>query len=90
MGEGEVVDVDLKEMGVKGVEEGKTRVWRPKGEGWKENTTGYLSVNSLTLEPGQEGLDLREWVEKKYVGYEDMLFGKGEDRLDRPHEGGAY
>lgn len=90
MGEGEVVDVELEEMGIKGAEKGSTRAWRPKGEGWKENKTGYLSVNALTLGQGQEGLDLREWVEKKCVGYEEMLFEKVDERVERPHEGGAY
>lgn len=33
----------------------------------------YLTVTGLTLDPGQDGLDLREWTEKKWVMYVDML-----------------
>lgn len=91
-GEGEVVDADLEELGVErhGVEKAMTKVWRPKAERWKEDDSGYLSVNALTLEQGQEGLDLRVWIEEKVVGYGNMRFGRGEVRLDRPHDGGAY
>jgi hypothetical protein len=50
----------------------------------------YLSVNAHTLEPGQEGLDLREWTEKGWIAYLDMKDQVGESRLGEPHEGGIY
>jgi len=89
-GLGEVVDVDLEaEMG-RGSEGKVTRVWRCKAEGWKEGTTGYLSVNALTLEQGQEGLDLREIVDKKWVAYLDCKEYKEEVRFDYPQVGGTW
>jgi len=60
---------------------------------------GYLSINATSLEPGQEGLDLREWWvaleskrraltggrhEKGWITYLDCLEEKGEDRLHVP------
>lgn len=86
MGEGEVVDVDLSELGVggQGKEIGMTKVWRPKAEGWIDHDTGYWNVNALTLDQGQEELDLGEWTEKRVVIYEDMRFKKEEGRQDRP------
>ncbi|CZR56896.1 uncharacterized protein PAC_06785 [Phialocephala subalpina] len=83
-GESEVVEVDIP-VAEKGEEEVERRkVWKPKTEGWIEKETGYLSVNAVTLEPGQEGLDLREWI-----AYLDMR-GEEEARMGRPHDGGIY
>ncbi|KAL6852737.1 hypothetical protein ACO1O0_007285 [Amphichorda felina] len=94
MGEGEVVDADL---GALGVGEGTVKAWRPKKDGWKEGKVKhgcYLSVNAYTLDPDQEGLDLREWKEKKWVYYLDDLKsgqeGAGGPSYERPHPGGAY
>lgn len=70
----------------------KVAVWSPK-RGWVEDMERYLSVNPYTLDAGQEGLDLREWTEKKLVLYMDCLSGKGgpADRTyERPFDGGAY
>lgn len=88
-GEGEVVDVNLGEIGAKEGVEGMTKVWKPKAEGWSSKTS-YLSVNGYTLDQGQDGVDLREWTEKKLVGYVETWFEKGDDTLERPHNGGAY
>lgn len=52
--------------------------------------TGSLSVNAATLDPDQEGLDLREWTEKGWIAYLDMRSEEGEARLGRPHTGGMY
>lgn len=107
MGKGEEVKVDLNDVGlsddqkrtigVKGSEqEGKIKAWRPKKEGWKEGKREngcYLSVNGCTLDQEQEGLDLREWSEKKWVCYLQILKAdeRGEaPRYDRPHDGGMY
>jgi hypothetical protein len=91
-GQGEVTELDV-EAWKGGDEKGEVReVWRAKREGWKEGMggTGYLSVNAMTLDQGQEGLDLREWVEKKWVCYLDCKEEKEENRYDRPHDVGAY
>ena len=64
--------------------------WRPRKEGWKDNVTGYLSVNAATLEPGQPGLDLREWHEKSWIQYLDCKEEVGEDRFGEPYAGGMY
>ena len=93
MGEGERVDVDLAELGLG--EEGKVRAWRPKKSGWDESERRhgcYLSINANTLEPGQEGLDLREWHEKKWLAYLDNLSDDQDERPSRkrPHPGGVY
>lgn len=78
-------------------EEGEREVWRPRKEGWGEGHggegeggAGYLSVNAVTLEAGQEGLDLREWTERGWVGYYDSLDHRGEELFARPCRGGAY
>ena len=87
-GEEENVEVDLGALGVPGEAEGKkTKVWKHKGG------PAYLSVNGYAIDAGQDGLDLREWTEKKWLQYFDML-PEREKRLrrtyDRPHAGGAY
>jgi hypothetical protein len=95
MGQGEVVDADL---GALGVGDGTVKAWRPKLEGWtedKRDNGSYLSVNANTLEPNQQGFDLREWHEKKWVCYLDFLKAGTEEemgfpRYERPFEGGAY
>lgn len=89
-GEGETVEVDLGEI-LEGKKNGKTtKVWKlkaPKVKGIKE----YVSVNATSLEPGQEGLDLREWTEKGWVVYIDQL-GEEKDwgRGKEPFAGGMY
>ena len=85
-GEGEVVD---REVGPSGE---KRKVWCAKGEDWKEDENGYLSVNAYSLDANQDGLDLREWTEKKWVWYLDNLTDDT-SRLrsyDKPFPGGAY
>jgi hypothetical protein len=83
----------------------KIKVWRPKPGLWKEGPDSdeepieddggdesYLSVNAQTLDVGQEGLDLREWTELKFVWYLDTL-ERGEKQTrqrDRPMFGGTY
>jgi hypothetical protein len=102
IGEGEVSERDIpfvkipirdpatgKETGVEEIV-GKKRVWTPKREGWKEGSGSYLSLNAHTLDAKQEGLDLREWAEKKWICYLDCLDETGEDNYDKPHEGGTY
>lgn len=82
-GQREVAEVDIEGLGIR-------KVWKPKLEGWIEPVTGSLSVNAATLDPDQEGLDLREWTEKGWIAYLDMRSEEGEARLGRPHTGGMY
>ena len=105
MGEGETVEVDdeavlalvaSKEEGSDGGKK-KLTAWRAKKEGWQEGKFKhgcYLSVNALTIEPGQAGFDLRDWTEKKWMTYLDVLRSGQEDAgdptYDRPHPGGSY
>jgi hypothetical protein len=101
MGKGEVIEVDPADLGLvqdEGQEEAqaKMKVWRPKKEGWKEGRVNgcYLSVNGQSIEAGQEGFDLTEFVDNKWVLYYDYLeLGGGEAkarRYGKPHEYGAY
>lgn len=77
-------------------EKNMAKVWRPKKEGWVEGKKfgSYLSVNGYSVDAGQDGFDLREITEKKWVGYCDWLElhseGSQGTRHDRPWEGGAY
>ena len=66
---------------------GKGERWAPRREGWEEGTTGYFSINRLTLDQPQEGLDLREWVDKKWIFYMDHMSDtdKAKYSYDRPH-----
>jgi hypothetical protein len=79
----------VKEVEIEGE---KKQAWRIDADGWRERGYGpnYFSLNALTLEPHQEGLDLREWTEKGWVAYYDSLEDVGEYRLGEPHTGGMY
>ncbi|KAH8821388.1 DUF636 domain-containing protein [Xylogone sp. PMI_703] len=71
--------------------EGQIAVWSPKKEGWDEGAgPDYLSVNATSFEPGQEGLDLREWSEKGWIGYLEYWKRSDEYKLKKPFEGGMY
>lgn len=86
----EKVEIDLEAWLGKASEGKKTKVWRPKKEGYEEEKTAMLKVNATSLDVGQEGLDLREWHEKGWVAYVDGLDRKEEGRLGKPHRGGCY
>jgi hypothetical protein len=103
-GDGEIIDISLPKAialasttSTSETELVSVKAWRPKRV---ELTVGiphqgsYLSVNGQTIDVGQEGFDLREWVENKSIGYVDCLNSAGEGRMppraDRPHVGGSY
>lgn len=88
MGEGGPREVLIR--GEEGGEGEVKRGWMPKPENWKEEDTSYLSINAATLEPGQEGCDLREWTEKGWIVYLDTLNVAEDDRLLKPFVGGMY
>lgn len=98
-GEWEELEVDVGKWKGGDSGEGKTQtVWRTKeSETMKEENGNqvlkkhhYVSVNAVTLDAGQEGLDLREWHEKGWVLYLDCLNETEESRFGRPHVGGMY
>jgi hypothetical protein len=75
--------------------EGKIKtVWTAKREGWSsgknEHGFDYLSVNGVTIEPGQEGFDMREWTEKGWIAYLDEKDEVGAPRFGAPYDGGVY
>jgi hypothetical protein len=80
-GEGEVVERDI--------DGGKKKVWKP-ADGLCDDVNGYLSVNAQTLDAGQEGLELREWYDKRWVCYLDMLDEKEGHSFVRPYRGGTF
>jgi hypothetical protein len=97
-GEGGVVERDLVRDGVVdlararvGEGEGSAvKVWAVREEGWSEEGTSWLRINARTLEARQEGLDMREWHDGKwieYVNWLDEIEGKSHDG---PYDGGAY
>ena len=94
-----VGDEALKRLGVEG--DGKVPAWRPKKgvssekplteeERQQGKVRSYLSINGFTLDPFQEGLDLREITEKKWVSYSDALTEDHKHSSKRPCIGGAY
>ena len=82
-----MVEVDLAQV-LGGEESGElTKAWRVKEE--KEVYT-YVSVNAVTLEPGQEGLDLREWTEKGWIMYGAKLKDREAEDEKEPSGGGMW
>lgn len=65
-------------------------MWAPKEERYAEGDDSYTTINAHTLDVGQEGLGLKEWVEKKLICYLDCLDEVGEDRFGEPHRRGTY
>jgi hypothetical protein len=68
-------------------------VWKPKKEGWVQwpapGNNSYLNVNMCTLDADQEGLDLRNFHEKGWIGYYEML-KESKGYQHTPYEGGMY
>ena len=93
-GEGEHIDVDLDVLGVKDAEKGtKTKVWRKKESEGATPFSHYLTVNGVSIDAGQEGFDMREWVDKGWMKYEDFLTFSGSGMppiSDKPFIGGTY
>jgi hypothetical protein len=97
-GEGEVNEIDLVNQGevdlnramIKG-DGTKVKVFQPKAEGWKEEEINWFRINALTLEAKQDGLDMREWQEKKWIQYVNALEDSEKDcDYGRPYIGGHY
>lgn len=93
MGEGHVVDAQPEELGLAGQD--TIQVWRAKTPAPvaanARHAMCYLSVNAQTIDAGQDGFDMRDWVETKSVMYYDFLQdeepGPGSEK---PYPGGCY
>lgn len=85
-----MVDVDLDALDVKGVRnkdgEKTTKVWRPTPEVF------YLSVNGNTIDAGQDGFDMRDYVDNKSLMYFNRLVDEKPipDNEPTPYPGGCY
>ena len=68
----------------------KIKFWASKAEGWAEEDKHWLRVNAQSLDPQQGGLDLREWHDRQWIQYVNMLNEIPGAQYDRPYEGGTY
>ncbi|KAI2814809.1 hypothetical protein CBS115989_8251 [Aspergillus niger] len=74
-------------------EQQRISVLRLDPEGYKENQTGYFSLNALTIDQDQphgKRLDLRRIVDNKWLEYLDRKEGVADMRYDYPQEGGTW
>ncbi|KAK2744582.1 hypothetical protein FQN57_004187 [Myotisia sp. PD_48] len=69
----------------------KTKAWKIDGRNWDEINGGcYFSINAHTLDP-EDGFDLRELVENKWIKYLDCLqYKESKPSFSRPFPGGTY
>jgi hypothetical protein len=72
----------------------KVKVWKAATEGWREASgprprPSYFSINAITLDVGQKGLDLRQWHENGWIRYVDSLDGTV-GAWEKPQRGGTY
>lgn len=79
----------MKEVDIEGV---RQQAWVIKKDSMRSPTRElYLSVNAVTIEPRQEGCDLREWHEKGWINYLDINNPEDDQRHTTiAHEGGMY
>jgi hypothetical protein len=102
-GPSERIEVDIDALGLPKVTverlvsqfggRSKIPAWRPSKEKWAVSGMDpicYLSINAFSFDADQDGLDLREWTEKKWVMYLDCLKLEGEPRYESPYPNGAY
>ena len=101
-GNWEQVELDVEHWAGRKEQENKEnvqRVWKTNGTTITTNEDGkdvtkpyhYLSVNAVTLEPGEE-IDLRKWHENGWIFYVENLVRKNgtQMRVSEPFEGGMY
>jgi hypothetical protein len=76
----EVPTKSIRELDIEGnaSESGETvkiKAWKLKKEGFQEGDggTSYFSINAVTLNPKQEGLDLASFHKNQWVAYVDSL-----------------
>jgi hypothetical protein len=81
----------LKQLGFQDEADAKAVKVCVTGDAWQEGRTHMLRVNAQTLDANQEGLDVREWHEKKWVQYVNWLDEvRGASSYDRPFHSGTY
>jgi hypothetical protein len=71
----------------------KVPAWKLVKEGFGESIhggTNYFSLNAVTLDAQQPGLDLAEWHERQWVQYVDSLTDRKGWLTGKPHPGGIY
>ncbi|EEP76917.1 predicted protein [Uncinocarpus reesii 1704] len=88
--DGRSEEIDLEAKLGKPSEGKLTRIWRMGEEKWQPGKKGYLSINLHTIDQGQDGLDLRELVDKKWVEYLDCKEETSPLRYDYPQNGGTW
>jgi len=94
------VDVPVKALKALGLPvdngaDGKTvkrTTWGVKSEGWEEHKgkNCYFSLNAVTLDAEQDGLDLSIVHEKGWLGYVDSYSRKEKMRVGQPYYPGIY
>ncbi|KAH7128566.1 hypothetical protein B0J11DRAFT_525274 [Dendryphion nanum] len=100
-GNWEEAELDVEKWAGKDSKAETMKVWKATaGESFKRVVDGkeiikplhYLSVNAVTLNGGEGGVDLREWHDKKWVFYVENLERKNGTlmRIDEPYPGGLY
>ena len=91
-------EVDLGQWRGEEPERKMTKIWMPKEGEWKKVVNGkevvdpgcYLSINGVTIEPGQDGFDMKEFNEKGWIAYCDSRERKHPVRYGEPHKWGTY
>jgi hypothetical protein len=71
----------------------KMPAWKLVREGFGESNQGgsnYFSLNAVTLDAHQNGLNLAEWHERQWVQYVDSLTDIKGWTTGKPHPGGIY
>ncbi len=85
-------ELDIKCIGSESGETVKIKAWKLKKEGFREGNgcPNYFSVNAVTLNPMQEGLDLALFHKNQWIAYVDSLEKKAGAQVGKPHIGGIY
>lgn len=89
-GTGKTEEIDLEAALGKPSEGTKTTVWRTIVQEPPLPGKNYLSINAHTIDQCQEGFDMREFVDEKWLQYLDCKEETGLARYDYPHDGGTW
>lgn len=89
------LSADLDKLGIddiKGVAKEKDMaVWRPVLSAWdkKRGDGTYFSLNGHTIDAGQEGFEMRDYVDNKTMTFLDWLHNQNDSKKE-PHAGGSW
>ncbi|WEW58919.1 hypothetical protein PRK78_004387 [Emydomyces testavorans] len=89
-GKGRNEEIDLEATLGKPSEGKRTKIWRMDEEDAEPGKMKYLGINAHTVDQGQEGFDMREFVDKKWVQYVDCKEWTSPPRYDYPQSGGTW